>query len=142
MSTAVLREATGADLPAIEALFCREGELSGRAKTVLGNPDLRAWIAEESGVLAGAILTRYLPHEHLGGIDELLVDSAYRGRGIGRALIEAAEEHYRAAGATGMQLTIVAENVAALFLYESAGYEVRQRRIRMRKDFSPVPSGL
>jgi ribosomal protein S18 acetylase RimI-like enzyme len=138
MSNAVLREATNADLPAIEAFFCREGELSGRAKTVLSYPDLRAWVAVDGDALAGAILTRFLPHEHLGGIDELLVDSAYRGRGIGRALIEVAEQHYRLSGAEGMQLTVVAENAAALFLYESAGYEVRQRRLRMRKEFTPV----
>ncbi len=47
--------------------------------------------------------------------------------------MELAESHYRTLGAAGMQLTVREDNESARRLYESMGYAVIQRRLRMRK---------
>ncbi len=51
------------------------------------------------------------------------VDQAYWGLGIGRALTEACIECAKNAGYTQLELEVVAENRAALALYESVGFE-------------------
>ena len=50
------------------------------------------------------------------------VDQAYWGLGIGRALTEACIECAKNAGYTQMELEVVAENKAAIALYESVGF--------------------
>jgi ribosomal protein S18 acetylase RimI-like enzyme len=57
---------------------------------------------------------------------ELYVVPALRGRGIGRALMEAAIETARAEGATHMDLGTGEDDVAARGLYESLGFSNRE----------------
>ncbi|HCO03621.1 MAG TPA: GNAT family N-acetyltransferase [Actinobacteria bacterium] len=63
---------------------------------------------------------RLLPEE--GGLRMLGVDPAYRGRGIGRALVEASRERIRAAGKTVMALRTTAPMTTAQALYTSMGF--------------------
>ena len=51
------------------------------------------------------------------------VDKAYWGLGIGRVLTEACIECARSAGYVQLELEVVAENSAAIALYESVGFE-------------------
>jgi ribosomal protein S18 acetylase RimI-like enzyme len=63
------------------------------------------------------------------------VDAAYRRRGIGRRLIEAAIAKARARGITRIQLEVRADNAAAIALYRSTGFEVEAVKPRaMRFD--------
>jgi ribosomal protein S18 acetylase RimI-like enzyme len=52
---------------------------------------------------------------------ELAVDEPWRGRGIGRALVEALAEIARAAGCYGMWVVTDRTNEAARATYESTG---------------------
>jgi dTDP-4-amino-4,6-dideoxy-D-galactose acyltransferase len=54
----------------------------------------------------------------------LAVDPTRQGRGLGRALLAAAERRAFDAGATLVEVATQAENVAACRLYESGGYGV------------------
>ncbi|WP_028058720.1 GNAT family N-acetyltransferase [Candidatus Solirubrobacter pratensis] len=58
---------------------------------------------------------------------ELYVVPPLRGRGIGRALLEAAIEHARERGADHMDLGTSEDDVAARALYESLGFINRER---------------
>ncbi|WP_254600979.1 GNAT family N-acetyltransferase [Caulobacter sp. S45] len=58
----------------------------------------------------------------------LAVDPAARGRGIARALVEAAAGLAHAAGARTMWLEVAQDNSAALALYAVAGFEEAGRR--------------
>jgi hypothetical protein len=49
--------------------------------------------------------------------------------------MKVAEDHYRASGAAGMQLTVCEDNEPAMRLYSLMGYAVVQRRLRMQKRF-------
>lgn len=59
-------------------------------------------------------------------LQELYVAPAMRGRGIGRALLEATMEAARAAGATGIDLATGETDTAARTLYESCGFTNRE----------------
>jgi ribosomal protein S18 acetylase RimI-like enzyme len=54
------------------------------------------------------------------------VAPALRGRGIGRALLEAAIEAAREAGASGIDLNTGETDTAARALYESCGFTNRE----------------
>ena len=59
-------------------------------------------------------------------LEELYVVPARRGAGLGRALLEAAMEAAREAGATRIELNTSTDDTAALGLYESAGFTNRE----------------
>jgi ribosomal protein S18 acetylase RimI-like enzyme len=59
-------------------------------------------------------------------LQELYVVPNHRGEGMGRALLEAAMETAREAGATFIDLDTSEDDVAARALYESAGFTNRE----------------
>ncbi len=78
----------------------------------------------------GVALMRLRPALWSAGLEaylqELYVVPALRGRGIGRALLGAAMEAARAAGADGIDLNTGETDTAARALYESAGFTNRE----------------
>jgi ribosomal protein S18 acetylase RimI-like enzyme len=136
------REFEESDWPAVEEMLAANDEDASHARDVLATPAARAWVAEADEALVGWILTRPILTEDgydLGGIEDVVVEDAYRGQGIGRRLIVLAEEHWRAAGKAAIQLTVRADNAAALSLYRSLGYSIKEARLRMRKSLGPDP---
>jgi ribosomal protein S18 acetylase RimI-like enzyme len=69
---------------------------------------------------------RFRPSLYTGALDahleELYVVPERRGRGLGRALLEAAMDHARERGAARIDLGTSENDVAARALYESAGF--------------------
>ena len=61
-------------------------------------------------------------------LEELYVVPELRGRGIGRALLEAAMQEARERGATHIDLTTSEDDVAARRLYEDMGFTNREGR--------------
>ncbi len=55
-------------------------------------------------------------------ISDLVVLPAYRGRSVGHALLQQAEEYARLQGATTLQLTVLANNTRARKLYNRQGF--------------------
>src|SRR5690554_1264156 len=96
------------DLDALEALEKRTFEVDR-----LSRRSLRRWINSEhrafkvalvDGVLAGYVLIILHRGTSLARLYSIAVDSAMRGRGLGRKLIEVAETASRAAGRIDMRL--------------------------------------
>jgi ribosomal protein S18 acetylase RimI-like enzyme len=73
---------------------------------------------------------RFRPSLYTGALDayleELYVVPERRGRGLGRALLEAAMAHARERGAARIDLNTSVDDVAARALYESAGFTDRE----------------
>jgi len=67
--------------------------------------------------------------ELLATVDVLGVTRIWRGRGIGRRLMEAAHEWAREQGATRMYLNVWEANSDALAFYETLGYSVANRNL-------------
>lgn len=107
--------------PAVEVLAERAAELlaAGEIAVLLagGGPD-------------GLALLRFRRSVWLAGLDayleELYVAPARRGAGIGRALLDAAMDVAREAGAEHIDLNTGETDTAARALYESAGFSNRE----------------
>ena len=61
---------------------------------------------------------------HVFTIAGIAVDPAFRRRGVGRALMDAAAAEARSRGARRLTLRVLAPNTAARTLYERSGYVV------------------
>jgi GNAT superfamily N-acetyltransferase len=99
-------------------------------------PGHLAFAAELDGRVVGRL---WLGPAHGEGaaawwVYDVEVASTDRGRGIGRAVMSAAEEEVRSRGGTSLGLQVFGGNAVARHLYESLGYE--PTTVRMRKTIS------
>lgn len=102
-------------------------EVRGRLVPGLrAHPTAQAWLAFDAGQPVGVCVGfggfstfRALP---LLNIHDLAVLPAARGRGIGRALLAAAEAHARAAGCCKLTLEVQEDNALARALYTRHGF--------------------
>src|SRR5690606_33818054 len=62
-------------------------------------------------------------------IEDVVVDVAARGHGVGARLTEEAVDRARAAGARTVDLTSRPDRAAANRLYERAGFELRDSKV-------------
>jgi GNAT superfamily N-acetyltransferase len=62
---------------------------------------------------------------HMGRITELFVREAFRGQGIGTALMARAEAFCRDRGCASVRVEVFAPNVAAHRVYRELGYADR-----------------
>ena len=74
-----------------------------------------------SGLL-GYVLTLFHAGTSLGRLYSLAMEPAARGRGIARALVEAAEREARERGCAYLRLEVRTDNQAAKSLYHAMGY--------------------
>lgn len=84
-------------------------------------------IAEDSdGTPLGFIhlhaATEHYIHEEHGHVEDIIVAPAGEGRGVGRALLEKAEEWARSRGYRWLTLNVFAENLRAREVYKRLGY--------------------
>ncbi|MFO0746730.1 MAG: GNAT family N-acetyltransferase [Myxococcota bacterium] len=140
--TTIFRRATHADIPHIVPMmttfndeelieFTPEKGASG-LDALLHNP---GWgfvlVAGEDDALTGYALIAYGFDIEFGGRDaflcELFVAEPYRGTGLGRALLEAAEAQAKDHGVNALHLIVRQENARARGLYERRGFIVDPR---------------
>ncbi len=96
-----------------------------------------ALIAEENGARVGFLLLLYdVPDEvtlqEQAFVAYTAVEPAAHGRGIGRALLRAAEECAAAHGLHYVSLMVTDENAPARALYEHAGFVTERRMLTKR----------
>lgn len=80
------------------------------------------FIAESEGRLVGYITTRVDREAGKGRIPNLAVVSEFRGRGLGRQLIEHALEYFRAQGLVFAVIETMAQNAIGQHLYPACGF--------------------
>jgi ribosomal protein S18 acetylase RimI-like enzyme len=90
--------------------------------------DSTIFVAEdENGLLTGFIHlqteTDYFNNRKYGYISDLAVDKAFEGKGVGRALLETAEEWTRQKGYQLLALYVFAGNTHARQVYERYGFK-------------------
>jgi ribosomal protein S18 acetylase RimI-like enzyme len=85
-------------------------------------------VAVVGGEVAGYVrlnrASRFRSSDHVLTVNGIAVDPARQGRGVGRALIEAAIAEARRRGARRLTLRVFSPNEHARRLYESAGFVV------------------
>ena len=92
--------------------------------------------ARDGGQIVGTVLAGY--DGHRGWLYYVAVAADRRGTGLGRALVEAAEQWLAAQGARVIRLMVRAENEAVTGFYEALGYEDGEM-IVMGKRLSILP---
>jgi ribosomal protein S18 acetylase RimI-like enzyme len=87
-----------------------------------------SWMLRErrSGVLVGMVLCSRVSAK-VAHITQLCVAPAYRGRGLGRGLLERSAKSLRDAGFEAITLTVTEGNEQAVRLYERFGFTLRHR---------------
>ncbi|MCC6568659.1 MAG: GNAT family N-acetyltransferase [Anaerolineales bacterium] len=100
------------------------------------DPDKNLFFAYADNEIAGQIEVQKHWNNY-GYICDLGVDSKYRRRGIGRALMARAIEWVRAKGLPGVFLETQDINVNACLLYESCGFELRGFDMELYKALNP-----
>ena len=109
--------------PGADALAARIAELIGDGDThvlLIGDPPAGVSVTRFRKSIWSPALECYLA--------ELYVIPSLRGRGLGRALMEATIDFARARGADYMDLGTAETDVAARALYESLGFNNREGR--------------
>ena len=88
-------------------------------------------IAEEDGVIYGSLTLALfrIPTAMRAWIEDVVVDDAARGKGVGRLLNEVALERAREAGAKTVDLTSRPSREAANRLYQRIGFEQRDTNV-------------
>jgi len=95
---------------------------------LVAEPSVLLLVATDDGAVVGYLLGQRHVTFHAGGpvvwVEEVMVDDQRRGTGVGRALMEAAEDRARTSGAAYVALATrrAADFYAALGYEESAAY--------------------
>lgn len=101
---------------------------------------IRAVIAEEDGRVVGTTLVSFTPEAAY--VSAVVVEAAYRRRGIARAMLAAADAAARKRHRAYQVLEVAATSDGARRLYESVGYRARRVQrflVRPMGPAAPVP---
>jgi RimJ/RimL family protein N-acetyltransferase len=93
-------------------------------RSVRRHPDATLLVAETDGEIVGRLSLARDSHPSSAHVADfgISVSAEHRRRGIGTALLAAAEEWARSAGIRKLELHVFPHNEAAIALYEKAGY--------------------
>lgn len=97
------------------------------SEAIEGEGGTALWVLEEEGRVVGQAGVYAGVAQGVLSLGMAIVPEA-RGRGGGRALLEAIVAHARSAGAHKLELEVWPENGRAVALYASAGFEVEGLR--------------
>jgi ribosomal protein S18 acetylase RimI-like enzyme len=138
----VLRDVTDADLPALNHLLAQlsrsapplDADAVRQIATWDGNSLL---VARAAGRIVGmlTLVTFPIPTGLRAWIEDVVVDEAARGQGVGAALSREAVRLARTAGARTIDLTSRPSREAANRLYQRLGFQLRNTSVyRMADD--------
>ena len=122
-----VRRAGPADLDALVALeqasFSYDRMSPRQFRRHLASPSAAVLLAEDAHMLLGSALLFFRRGSALARLYSLATAAAARGRGIGKALLQAVEAEAQYRGATRLRLEVRHGNTAAIQLYERQGYQ-------------------
>ncbi len=115
---------------AIEADFVADGQAQMRGLSLLLDEAACLLVADEDGAVVGMVSLQTLISTAEGGavglLEDLVVDEACRGRGIGARLLHAALDWAREKGLTRVQLLADTNNAHALRFYSRHSFHKTQ----------------
>ena len=136
MASRPIRPMEESDWPAVARIY-REGIATGDATFEIEVPEWEDWDAghvqscrlvyEDGGAVVGWAALSPVSRRHVyRGVAEpsIYVAAVARGRGVGRALLEALIDASEEAGFWTLQTSIFPENEASITLHSSAGFRV------------------
>lgn len=135
-----VRPTDAAPLAALSAQLgypCSPASIRRRLRNLLADRDSAIWVAEvDGGTVAGWIqvfIKQVLENDREAEIGGLVIERTFRGRGVGKALIQRAERWARTRRLKSVYLrSNVVRNDAHLF-YQRLGYKVIKAQYAFRK---------
>ena len=128
-----VRDAAAADVETLTSLMAVLGypvsasDLEPRLDRVLRTGDRVLVAVESDGAVVGCAVVHVTPALHrpsfVGRVTMLAVAEAVQGRGVGRALMDAAEQHVRASGCERLEVTSSHKHADAHAFYRRLGYD-------------------
>ncbi len=145
---AVIAEVDAAHREQLPDVFCeRSGPVRPRELLVqrMQGPESAVLVALEDEAVVGVLEVLMKPPPDRDGlvprrvalIDNVVVRSGHRGRGIGTKLIARAEDWAIEHGAVAIELNVWSTNTSAKRLYEALGYATRL--VRMERSLERKP---
>jgi GNAT superfamily N-acetyltransferase len=125
-------------LALLHALFSIEADFSfdpdkqarGLMRLLSRGDAAQVMVAEHAGSIVGMCTLQCLISTAEGGevglVEDMVIDEAWRGRGIGRRLLEAMEDWARTRGLSRLQLLADRHNRPAFAFYEALGWSGTQ----------------
>jgi len=104
----------------------------------LDDPDTVLLVAEGEGHVRGYTYATVEGYDYMslrgpaGVLNDIVVDASYRGRGIGRMLLEATMDELKARSVPRVVLSTAEQNEAAQHLFERSGF--RRTMIEMTRE--------
>jgi len=101
-------------------------------RRIINSEGTHLFIAEEGNNRISGILSAVVYHIPTGTkfwIEDVVVDEAYRGKGIGKALMLHAMNYARENGAKSVDLTSKPSRIAANKLYRDLGFDLRETNV-------------
>lgn len=138
MSAIVIREAAGTDIAAILKIYIDAGvddgnmfteeEAQGQLALFQSYPSYRIFVAVIEEKIVGTYELLIMDNlakrgRHSGVVEDVAVDPAFQGRGIGRAMMQHAHEECRKAGCYKLVLSSNLKREDAHRFYDSLGFE-------------------
>ncbi|MDE2900251.1 MAG: GNAT family N-acetyltransferase [Chloroflexota bacterium] len=137
MPDITIRDANHGDVPALLRLL---GQLDPPAEApdepaaraaldaIARHPGMRLVVAETDGEVVGSVVLAVLPNlthhaQPWAQLENLIVDEAYRGQGVGRALTQWCEATARAEGCYKLQFQSRNHRKASHRFYRRLGYQ-------------------
>jgi PhnO protein len=147
-SDPAIRHAEADDRFALEILIGQLGyqvsadEIAARIP-LLTAPGSRMLVAELEGRVVGCLTTSMMRVVHrpapVGRISMMVVEAGSRGKGVGKALVRAAEAALAADGCRMLEVTSNVARTEAHKFYQALGYE--RTSVRLARELAPPPPG-
>lgn len=105
---------------------------------LLNNPSKSLFVAERDGLVIGLLYLIMKPApddpifkpQIVAYIEEVAVAREFRGRGVGRQLMDWVREWAQIRGADAIELDVWEQNKGAINFYEKLGYKIIRRKMR------------
>ncbi len=127
----------------LQTIYCKEeveGYKDGDLDRFWTGGENKIFIAEDGTVVGFLSLEVYHEDEDYIYLNDFAVASEYRNKGIGSALLKAAESYAREINTLKLCLHVEKTNLSAKQLYENLGYAIYRddgHRFLMNKELSP-----
>jgi predicted N-acetyltransferase YhbS len=105
------------DFPSVEVA-------TGVVSMLLTNPGFYGIVAEKNGRIVGSNFADH--RSSIAGIGPISIDPEAQNQGIGRKLMQAAIDHFKAANVPGIRLVQAAYHNRSLCLYTRLGFQTRE----------------